>query len=105
MEKITKEKDLKRKEQSVLNLLDAKDAQAIFAFNCVNIHFFVDDLNKSTTLHLVFDYIYVKRIRMRNWELANACNVSERTLFRLRHEILKSFNNCYENMHQNDFTF
>ncbi len=103
MEKFTNDAILNIKEFQILYLLDTKDEDAVATLEYLDIYFFVGDLYKKTILHKVFDYIYVKRTGLPKWRIANLCNVSERTLFRLRYDILNCFKACYDEIKRNNF--
>ncbi len=104
MENLTNEKLLKIKEFRIFCLIDNKDTAAINVINYLNIYYFIEDLNKRTVFHKVFDYVYVKRAKIPKWKLAIICNVSESTLFRIRRNIIDCFYICYDEFKRNTFT-
>lgn len=103
MENLTNEKLLKIKEFHIYCLLDKNDVTAISVINNLNIYYFIEDLNKRTVYHKVFQHVYIKRTKTPKWKLAVLCNVSESTLFRIRRNIIDCFNICYDEFQRNTF--
>ncbi len=103
MKNLTNESLLKFKEIQVYRLLDKKDSVAIDVIEFLRTYYFIEDLNNKTVFSKVFDCVYIKRSKMPKWKLANLCNVSESTLFRIRRSIIDCFNICYNEFKRNTF--
>ncbi len=104
MKKITNDSYLKIREFYIYRLLDSDDQTAISVLEKLKIYYSIEDLNKKTVYYKVLNCLYIKRDTIPKWKLANLCNVSESTLFRIRRNILNYFLNCYDELKRNTIT-
>lgn len=94
--KITSEKFLRIKENKIKAFISHGDKQFIETFEFLYKYYTLKHLTGKAPIILVFDAIYVKKLVMPAWKLANYCNLSRTTLFNYRNEIIENFDTCLE---------
>lgn len=96
MKDFTKD-DLTVKEDNIIKLLDTGDQTARYVMQLLCLHYLICDLKaKEGCRYNLLQTIYLCRDKSKKWKLANSINVSESTLRRYRHDIVNSFNICYD---------
>ncbi len=103
MKKLGNKSSLRIKESSILVKIN-NDQVSQRSIERVKNYLQEKDFFNDTYLSLIFEYIYIKRIKITNWKLANLCHVSESTVFRTRHEIVNYFYKCYYEFKRNIIT-
>ena len=93
MEIITKERDLTKHENIIKNLI-ASDKRYADAFHLVYNHYRLDYLMGKSNYFLVLKAVYIENINLSKWKLAQYCKVSRTSLFDYRHDIIKFFYTC-----------
>ncbi len=92
----TKVKTPERREKHIIELLEKGDKKALTAFRLLKVRYVFDDEIKLDK-HLKFiNLIYVKRIKLTKWSIANECNIGYRTSFRYRHDYLDLLEGCID---------
>lgn len=92
----TKAKTPDNREKRIMELLDCGDQKALTAFKLLKVRYVFDDELKLDR-HLKFiNLIYVKRIKLTKWSIANECNIGYRTSFRYRHDYLDLLEGCID---------
>lgn len=94
MEKVTKEEFLRDKENNIKLQISLGNEDYANAFNFLHDYYIFKSLSDCSPELAIFDAIYIKRLDMPTWKLAQYCNVSRTTLFKYRNEIIKNFNIC-----------
>lgn len=90
----TKEKFLRDKEKSIKNLMESGDTDFINVFNFLHKHYHLKYFAGDTPIFYVFEAIYIKRIKLPAWKLAQYCNLSRTALFNYRNKIINDFSIC-----------
>lgn len=88
MEKITKDYSLRDKEKWIISL---KNTYYLDAFTFVHKYYRINYKLRKSSHYLVFQAIYIDKLKLPAWQLANYCKIAESTLFRLRNEIIECF--------------
>ena len=94
MKKATKEDFLRNKENKIKAQVSNGDQLYVQAYNFLYNYYSLKSLSSGSPVLLVFEAIYVKKLILPAWKLANHCNVSRTSLFNYRNEIVNNFNTC-----------
>ncbi|MBE5734484.1 MAG: hypothetical protein E7347_05500 [Clostridiales bacterium] len=94
MKESTKEDFLRNKENKIISLITCGDNLYVQAYNFLYNHYFLKELSSGCSIITVFKAIYIKKLSLPAWKLANYCNISRTTLFNYRNEIVNNFNTC-----------
>lgn len=94
MKTITKEHFLRNKENIIKARISNGDQLYVQINEFLYKYYSLQRLSGGVPLMLVFEAIYIKKLSLPAWKLANYCNISRTTLFNYRNEIVKAFNIC-----------
>ncbi len=97
MDKITKEDFLRNKENKIKTLISCGDSLCVRAYKFLYNHYFLKATSNGSPILSVFEAIYIKKLSLPAWKLANYCHISRTTLFNYRNEIINNFNTCLSN--------
>lgn len=97
MERPTKDKVLTEKENYIKELISAGDKRYINTFNLIFNYYRLDYLRNKSNYFLVFKAIYIEKVKLPNWELADYCHVCKSTLYDYRNKIIDFFYSCLNN--------
>ena len=97
MKKFTKEDFLRNKENKIKTLISCGDHLYVKAYNFLYNHYFLKALSDGSPIMSVFEAIYIDKLSLPAWKLANYCHVSRTSLFNYRNEIVNNFHTCLEN--------
>ncbi len=92
--KTTDEKFLREKENRIKALISHRDSQIVETFDFLYKHYKLKYLSGKAPTIVVFNAIYIEKLTLPAWKLANYCNLSRTTLFNYRNEIVENFNIC-----------
>lgn len=90
----THEKQLRDKENEIMISLIQKDDETVKTFDFLYKHYALKELSGKKPILPVFEAIYIKRLTLPAWKLANYCNMSRSTLFNYRNIIINDFSIC-----------
>lgn len=83
--------DLKDRESVIRNRIDRADLVALRACYLLYHRYFADCVRLRCNKFYVFNSIYVERLNLKIWQLANSGHMDERTFTRYRHEFIEWF--------------
>ena len=92
--KNTHEKLLRDKENRIKTWISHGTVEATKTFNFLHSYYMLNELSGKTPIISVFEAIYIKKLNLPAWKLANKCNLSRTTLFNYRNAIVKDFYIC-----------
>ena len=96
MQTVTKEHFLRNKESTIKAQISNGNQLYVQIYEFLYKYYSLQRLSGGAPLMSVFEAIYIKKLSLPAWKLANYCHISRSTLFNYRNEIVNAFNTCLE---------
>ena len=96
MKRITKEDFLRNKENKIKTLIYCGDPLYVQTYKFLYNHYFLKAISSGSPIITVFEAVYIKKLSLPAWKLANYCHVSRTSLFNYRNEIVNNLYTCLE---------
>ncbi len=94
MKRATKEDFLRNKENKLKSQIYNGEQLYIQIYNFLYNYYSLRALSSGSPIMKVFEAIYIKKLSLPAWKLANYCHISRTSLFNYRNEIVNNFNTC-----------